>query len=252
MIKKLGMNTDLIQKIEIDPIDICNRECSFCPRGVGYPNTKDKITIDVAQAINRNLKSISYTGSISFAGMGEPLLHKDLESIICTIVQDLDLKSITLITNGDYLDKDRAKSLYQCGVTHIKVSMYDDDQEEYFSEFLQDFDVMYKHYYNGPDFEVNRNEIYSDFTEQNCNRSCYLPFYKMFIDFHGDVFLCVNDWNKTICGGNLKEKHISEVWSFFNHYRDMLKQGKRNMHPCSGCNVYGLREGKDSFDKYSK
>ena len=72
MTKKLGMKTTLIQKIEIDPIDVCNRTCSFCPRGVGYPNTKRKIDYDTAAAINKNLKNISYTGSISFAGMGEP------------------------------------------------------------------------------------------------------------------------------------------------------------------------------------
>ena len=251
MIKKLGMKTNLIQKIEIDPIDVCNRSCSFCPRGVGYPNTKKKIEYDTAEAINKNLKSISYIGSISFAGMGEPLLHKNLENIIKTVIKDLNLKAVTVITNGDYLDKYKAKTLHEAGVTNIKISMYDDDQEKYFSSFLQDFEVVYKHYYNGPDYEVNRNEIYSDFTEHHFDRPCYLPFYKMFIDFNGDAFLCVNDWNKTICAGNLKEKHIEEVWNYFDEYRRMLKKGKRSMHPCSGCNVYGLREGKDSFERFA-
>lgn len=242
----------MFSKLEIDPIDICNRTCSFCPRSIGYPNTKEKMNLSTAININKKLKDIDYSGIITIAGFGEPLLHKDLEHLIRTIIKDLNIQECKIITNGDYLDKTRAQSLKNAGVTHIKISMYDEDLSNYFSKFLTEFEVEYQKYFNGPDNLVNRNEIYSNFKDHCVERTCYIPFYKMFMDFNGEVFLCSHDWNKSVSGGNINEKNFEEIWIKFNEYRKVLKSGKRSLFPCSACNAHGTLKGKKYFDQFEK
>lgn len=243
---------DTLLKIEINPVDICNRTCSFCPRSIGFKNTKNKINLPLAKLINKRLLECNYNNHISFSGFGEPLLHKNLEKIIYTITKKLNLKSVTVITNGDYLTPERAQKLYDCGVTNLKISMYDENREEYFKSFTQKFSVVFKHYYEKIEFEVNRNEMYSDFKLKNIEKSCYLPFYKTFIDFDGTILLCVNDWQKRIKIGNLKEKTLSEIWfsETLQSFRKMHLSSKRDKLPCNTCTIYGQREGQESFIKF--
>lgn len=243
----------MLKEVEIDPIDICNRSCVFCPRSQNYPNTKRKLTESVSRAINASLQEMQYTETVSFCGFGEPLLHKQLEQQIKLVVAGLHLKDIFIVTNGDYLSRDRLHSLEQAGVRTVKVSLYDSDQSEQFLE-LNDTSIslQFRHYYTRPDFEVMRNEIYLNPQPLFHSRPCYLPFTSTLIDWEGTVLLCANDWSKTNSFGNVCETSLSEIWnsSSLDGWRSMLAQGRRQAHPCSSCDVNGCLSGQTSFDTW--
>ena len=247
-----------LSSIELNPIDICNRTCSFCPRGIGFENTKSQMSIETVESINKSLREMDYRGTITFAGFGEPLLLKSIKKHVQTLGNGVQYKQIKIITNGDYLTPELAGELVGAGVNCIKVSMYDKDDTEYFESFLseyEDVERIYKHYYDGlpSEVEINRNDIWKKPPVLKIERACYLPFYKMFINWNGDVGLCSNDWNVVETFGNVNDKPIYEIWEsdYMAAYRKMLMANKRVASPCISCDVNGQVLGKESFDYFN-
>ena len=63
----------------------------------------------------------------------------------------------------------------------------------------------------------------------------------MTIDWNGDVLVCMQDWNKKIKFGNVKQIHY---WRFgknkiYSKYRMSLINGSRKLSPCNKCNADG-------------
>lgn len=211
---------------------------------------------DTIKAINKSLQEIDYRGTITLAGFGEPLLHKKIKSYVQILQNSVQLKQLKLITNGDFLTQQMAFNLINAGVNCIKVSMYDNDMTEYFESFLSQYNIetIYKHYYNGlpEEVEVNRNDLWKNPKPIMRKSACFLPFYKMFINWNGDVGLCSNDWNSSQTFGNVNDTPINEIWEskYLNDFRDMLAKNMRIASPCSSCNVNGQVMGKESFEFY--
>jgi radical SAM protein with 4Fe4S-binding SPASM domain len=227
--------------IEINLVDVCNRSCSFCPRGASKPNTKKRLSIEDSKILGERLKV--YKNDITICGMGEPLLHKHFKEVLSNALPK-DSNNI-LITNGDYLTPEKSKDIKELKINNIRISLYDEDNSDYFNSFLSDFSVQYKHYYNKEPL-VNRVEIYESPLDKNISRPCYLPFYKMFINYDLKVYLCANDWSHSACMGDLRTQSLEEVWlseEFYN-YRKELAEGQRSKFPCSSCTVDGTLHGK--------
>ena len=64
--------------IEINPTELCNRTCSFCPRSSTYPNQNLNLSIEDALIIKQRLNEINFNGRLHFTGQGEPTLNKNL------------------------------------------------------------------------------------------------------------------------------------------------------------------------------
>ena len=234
----------MIKSIEINPIELCNRSCSFCPRSVGYPNSNYTMSLDTARQINSRLAEYGYNQNITLCGFGEPLLHKNLSDLVKIIISGISVNVVSITTNGDRLSKDVADELSNAGVTKFNISMYDEDREEYFTKMLDGYQVDCRHYYNKPTNEVNRIQIYKSSSDININRGCNIPSYKFFLDWDGSGYLCSNDWNKSVTNGNVYTHTLDEMLhsDVMNTYREMLKNG-RSRSPCSSCNVDGLLKG---------
>ena len=43
-------------------------------------------------------------------------------------------------------------------------------------------------------------------------KPCHYPFYKMFVDWNGDVLFCSNDWGREHVVGNLLQQSLYDVW----------------------------------------
>lgn len=245
---------DTLQSIEINPIDNCNRSCSFCPRGHGYPNTKNKLEKTTSLSINRSLVDIGYQGRIGFVGFGEPTLHKQLAEQISTVTNNVDAAWVEINTNGDFINRGIITNYIDNGLTHLTISMYDKNDSDKFYDMVDGLNVTLtlRHCYKGIDAPVNRVEQYIDSTHINKKHPCYLPFYKMMIDYNGDVLLCANDWNKTTVLGNVNESTIQDIWfsSNYKHYRRMLLNNQRSMSPCSKCDIDGTLLGEERFEYF--
>lgn len=95
--------------IIIEPTVICNIQCTHCAtnserinlRNItpsGRKFLKSESLKDILKYLNRNKVSIS---NIEFQGFGEPLLAKNLPSLISTAKQVYPFSRVSLITNGN-------------------------------------------------------------------------------------------------------------------------------------------------------
>lgn len=239
---------NLFKTIELNITGLCNRKCSFCPHSVGYRGNYF-LSEEVAFKLNKDLVSLNYGGTVTFAGNGEPLLHSNLSRIV-KIVTDGVKGSFKLITNGDFLTEDISSNLVESGITGFKISQYDKKRDFSYLKNVEIFD-----YSSGPYNPVNRVEIFlQDRKELNINKHCFLPFYKLFLDYNGDVLLCCNDWNKKTIMGNILSDSIQDIWfsEKFNNFRRKLIERKRNFRPCIACNIDGEISGIEYFENFKK
>ena len=263
--------------IDINITELCNRKCVFCPRhdDAVYPNQKLFMDVSTAEIISGQLTDIGFEGIVNICGYGEPLLHPRLEDIVRT----LSRHNTEVVTNGDYLTREKARSIRESGCSQLVVSMYDGPQQvEKFERLFSEADI-------DPSFYTLRDRWYSEeegFGVVLTNRAgvmgvttdksfkskpCYYPHYSMTIDWNGDVLLCVQDWNKLVRFGNVRQQLESltassvsqegrypvdavytntllNIWlsPAMNKYRSTLS-ASRSISPCSKCDCDGTLFG---------
>lgn len=249
----LGLST-----IEINPTELCNRTCSFCPRSDPkvYPNRNLNMAVDTVRVLRDQLLDADYRGDIHITGYGEPLLNPDILSIIDVLSKDFHTE---LITNGDRLLKGTVthEQLKNAGLDLLIVDCYDGPEHvKSMNQLLENCQVPYRirdHYDDGTEKLVelynfnNRGGIVSP---KETYRPCWLPFYKAFVDWNGDVGLCCNDWaRKQQPFGNLHEQNFDAIWmsNDFVEVRKKLEKGLRKELPaCAGCDTNGTMQGYES------
>ena len=69
------------------------------------------MSVELARNIAEQLESLEFHGIVNISGTGEPLLTKHIVDIVKEF-GDRNLH-IEIVTNGDVLDKDRLKKLYE-------------------------------------------------------------------------------------------------------------------------------------------
>ena len=255
---------NMLRSVQINPTELCNRTCSFCPRHDKkiYKNQNKHISIETIKNLCIGLKELNFKNRIGFVGFGAPLLCKTIIESIKT-VKDLipDIEYLEVNTNGDKLTKDIIKKLFDVGCSHISISMYDSDKSEYFLSLKKDIpiEMILRHHYNhNVNYNlniVNRSDLLKGSKNIFNNNPCYLPFYKMLVDWNGDLLLCDNNWKKDIVFGNVNTDNLKDVWygDKINKYRNILINN-RNIKPCINCSVNGVFEdrGIESVNLYKR
>ena len=246
----------LFSWLEINPTELCNRLCTFCPRVEPdeYPNQNLNMSVDLAKKIANELNELNYKGGVVFSGYGEPLLNPNIQSIIS---QFGDIY-VEVITNGDQLNVEMITGLFESGLNTIVVSLYDGafQREKFHNLFKQagiseDKYVLRDRWFDeDADFGVlltNRSGKAKNGNQSAVDpmRTCYYTHYQMMIDWNGDVMLCVQDWNKKIKFGNLFSNSLLDSWTSnaLSKYRKTLGKGFRKDEPCKSCNVNGTLHG---------
>jgi radical SAM protein with 4Fe4S-binding SPASM domain len=247
----------LFSWIDINPTELCNRRCVFCPRAEVelYPNQNLHISLDLCSKIADELRALKYSGGVAFSGYGEPTLHPEFVDMVKIFGKDIRTE---LITSGDFLTPQFTADLYAAGISQILVSLYDGPHQiEHFNEIFTEAKIPESHYflrdrwYNmDSDYGVKLTNRAGMVTKGNQievekGKPCFYTHYSMSIDWNGDVLLCVQDWNKKVKMGNLNSQTLIEVWNSpnFNKYRRLLGNGKRALTPCTTCNTNGTLHG---------
>lgn len=237
--------------VEINPTELCNRTCSFCPRHDPklYPNLNLNMTVETATVLKDQLDQSKFKGYVSFSGYGEPTLNPNFLDV-CKVFADYPIE---LITNGDNILKDKinVEQLLSAGVQEILVSDYDRNPiwKTYMDKYPQM--IVRDHYDDGSDKYLeynfnNRGGILWDI-DHPVKRPCFIPSYKVAVDWNGDVILCSQNWLVKKVMGNIHNKTLSEVWmgEDFTAIRRSLIQGNRHHVPtCRNCDVKGDVFGK--------
>jgi hypothetical protein len=272
--QKTDVTDDLIstlQNIEINPLELCNRRCVFCPRSDPkvYPNRKLFMDAMTTSNLSQSLRQLKWRGKLSLSGFGEPLLHPQIFEIVQILSRGLDSnENFEIITNGDLLTSEIARKFIDGGLGRWLVNLYDGpEQIEKFETLFKEAGVtsfLLRHHYLGPDADYgltlnNRTGLATSIFEplkETIHRPCHLPFYKMIIDWNGDLILCCNDWGRVsdvskaklnVNTTSLKEMWLSEP---MKKYRLHLLNGDRSLDACKGCNVNGTLHGGESFQKF--
>jgi sulfatase maturation enzyme AslB (radical SAM superfamily) len=236
------------QFIELNITELCNRTCSFCPRGHNYPNLNLNMSINTAIEIREQSKG--FVNNVHLVGRGEPLLHPNFLEIVKVFSKDF---SVRIMTNGDTLgeninDLNNVLNL-NSGKHRVTVSLYDgEEQYNYFKKeynFFQDIS-LYKTYdegqgtdnidFNKKHFIANRaGSLYA----AKSNQPCYIPLNRMFIDWDGSVNLCCHDWTEKAIYGNIHTESLENIYKFIvNKYGRKLVKGDRSCtKQCSLCDV---------------
>lgn len=256
-----------ILTIELNTTELCNRTCVFCPRHEPsvYPNRNLNMTVETAEIIAKNLSEFGYAGKISFSGYSENFLNKKFTDIVSVMRKHLTDSLFECNTNGDFLNKEYAKELFINGLDLLYINLYDGvEQMGKFQTIMRDANIDEKNYsfrahYSQDDYGLKLNNRGGNITwlgddessiDELKGKPCYYPFYKLFVDWNGDVLFCSNDWGKEIIIGNLVEQKLFDVWFSDKMYeiRKKLSVGDRSFSPCKNCSVNGQLFGKKSFD----
>jgi radical SAM protein with 4Fe4S-binding SPASM domain len=250
--------------VEVNIIDGCNRKCHFCPHAKPkiYPNRYDwKMSNQIVSIIGAQLRQIDYRGRISMSGYGEPMLNKEVAGHISNFRSWLPNNIIEMNTNGDPLTVANIQRVFEAGLTEMYVNLYDNKRQ--ISHFIKMFREAGRHnYILRPHFDpddnygliINNRSGIMNPKKKALEKRCHYTFYKMFIDWNGDVLFCANDWGRNLIVGNICHSHIKDIWMSdqMKKIRLPLAEGDRSMHPCSQCNVNGTLHGKSSFDTLMK
>ena len=257
--------------LEIDILGICNRDCFFCPKSdrTKFPNLKEYLELEFYTDILVDLQTHNYDGRISFCGLSEPFIHKQLNELVALTKEYLPDCFLDIITNGDFLKVEQVTELYALGLNKINVSMYDGpEQVEGFEKIRAEcgltpsqFTIRERYLSADQDFgmtinnrggSVNLPEYGIVPLDNSLVRSCYYPFHKVVIDYRGDVMVCPSDWEKSFLVGNLKESSIFDIWKSerFDQLRHDLIRRNRCRKPCTNCNVKGDLYAKHHFDAW--
>jgi MoaA/NifB/PqqE/SkfB family radical SAM enzyme len=95
----------------------CNARCSFCDYWKTDPSARNDELASYADAARFfNPMLVTFTG-------GEPLLRRDLESIVRAVADAVQLKYIIVLTHGALLSVERARSLWDAGVHQFNISL---------------------------------------------------------------------------------------------------------------------------------
>ena len=189
--------------------ELCNRKCSFCPRGYGYtcPSHLPKLMdISVVDKLVEQLGS-RFQGTFSLSGFGEPTLHPGLQEIIYKL-KECDNAKVLLTTNGDY-----PESFVDLDVDKIEVSLYDEAAETKLKYLYTRSPMKLKtQYKNNNTFWNNRAGNIDKPGAHIPSSCCNISFMKITIDINGDILQCCSDWSRKHILGNIFENNIYDIW----------------------------------------
>lgn len=95
----------------------CNARCAFCDYWKTDPSARAQELASYADAVRFfNPMLVTFTG-------GEPLLRRDLETLVSAVAGAIRLKYIIVITHGGMLSIERARSLWNAGINQFNISL---------------------------------------------------------------------------------------------------------------------------------
>ncbi len=256
--------------VEISESGTCNRVCSFCPRSAkDFVDKKEFISQDLIEKLSNELKEYNYKGIFLFSGFVEPLLDKNIFNLISVVKDRLPEAKIEIVTNGDVLNENRAKKLFESGLSTLLISIYDGKKEADNMEQMliranipqEKFKIRHRYLTENEDFGItlsNRSGMMENAEykipslKEPLKKPCYYPHYTFFMDYTGEVLVCSHDWGKKLVVGNMKKQRFIDIWlgKKFNFARKKLLNSDRNFSPCNKCDVDGEFMGKVHADKW--
>ncbi len=248
----------LFQQIEIETVNICNNDCSFCPVSRGNDiRIHKKMEVALFDKILCELGALNYDGIISLFSNNEPLIDERIVEFARKTREIVPHARINIYSNGILLTEEIFEELVRY-VDNFQIDNYSDEMmiQKHLNFVIEacrrDSDINRK---------VNicvmkKNQIRSSRGGNAPNKReglqtlkcrCILPLHEMTIRPDGKVSLCCNDAYGEITLGDINEQGLVEVWES-DKYREMRKQifdSRANVSICKYCDSVDF--GRDKF-----
>jgi MoaA/NifB/PqqE/SkfB family radical SAM enzyme len=236
----------------LDPSDVCNARCSFCPTGTGeawkhrVPQRMDwklyKKIIDDLASMPDPIKTLRLYKD------GEPMLNPRFASMVKYAKETGRFLQIDTTTNGSVLDKftqdlglDRifislptdfysTRDIWKARIRrfvrrnptcHVHIKIIGDtltpyQQEAFIKEFEMICDSLFVEHLAPcwPGYNVKANKDVGIYGQPIKEvQVCPYIFYSLAINSDGTVSLCFLDWRHHDIVGDLRVQSFSEVWN---------------------------------------
>ncbi|MEM2204044.1 MAG: radical SAM protein [Sulfolobales archaeon] len=129
----IDRGTNLLQ---VRPYSACHLSCIFCSVDAG-PNTRTRISdfiVDVDYMVEWVWYVVSHKISrkihILIDGVGEPLLHPEIDKLIADLRESERIGVIAAETHGSVLNENMVRRLYEAGISRLNISIDSLDPEK--------------------------------------------------------------------------------------------------------------------------
>ena len=111
----------MLRKLYIEPTTKCNLNCKMCFRHTWFDEPICDLSLeDYRHVLETMPKSVE---TVFFGGMGEPLFHKDILTMIRLAAETG--AEVELLTNGTLLTEDMIRGIMDAGLTRLWISIDD-------------------------------------------------------------------------------------------------------------------------------
>ena len=110
----------------------CNYKCVICPHPTVFSRVKEVMpTALFKKIIDKLMTETDQYDTLTFPGMGEPLLDPELDQKIAYAKSKYPQLTVLILTNGSLLTPEKFKRFESLGVHSIRVSFYGADEDSY-------------------------------------------------------------------------------------------------------------------------
>lgn len=239
-------------KIEIETINRCNNDCSFCPVNKNFETRSFKMmSRDLFLSIISQLEELEYSGSLCLFSNNEPLLDKRIVEFHQIARRFLPHSYIYLYTNGKLLTIEKFQKLMRY-LDYIIIDNYSDDMSlidsiKIIKDFIiSDTDNNYQERVRIQSFR--KNAVRSTRGGQASNRLnlyqrrslCVLPFSQLVIRPDGKISLCCQDALGKYTLGDLAQQSVRDVWNGEEYWkmRNLVLKGADKIDLCKFCDHF--------------
>lgn len=228
------------QLFDVELTSRCNKKCPMCPR----ENLQRKVQ-DMDEYVFRVLAEwIPDHCYVMFAGLGEPLLNKNVYEYLKILKALKKHCVVSLYTNGILLNRDVIQELFFSGLDLLQVSITCAENLDlcekvihFFNkkniDNLLRFNILYQNEKELVDMQKiisqkyvglknnfffkkmhNRGGLLFDEKWDNDVQTCGTFFMDTFVDCEGNIQICSNDVNGQNCIGNITTMSFSDLMKF--------------------------------------
>ena len=242
----------LFKYIEIETVNRCNGECSFCPVNK-YSSQREyhKMSKELFESIIEQLVELEYNGLIALFSNNEPFIDDQIEEFARYTKEKLPDAYVYLYTNGTLLTKERVFNIIKY-LDFLQIDNYNPGKEKPYTIteaekiiFENGFEKKYNY------FEIDKEAIRSSRGGNSPNSkvyysidaACCLPYVQMVVRPDGKISLCCNDALGENTLGDLTKNRILDIWNgaLYDRVRKRISSGRYNFASCKYCNYIDKR-----------
>lgn len=258
----IRLNSKLPLTIEIETINRCNNNCSFCPINATVdPRYYRVMEGDIIEKIASNLEELEYSGLLALFSNNDPLLDPRIVDLCKLFRQKAKKAHIYIFTNGIKITRDLYLGLFDAGLDELIINNYSDKFEiikpieNLLNEINLIVDPKIEKYKaktritmrrkteiltNRAGYAPNKKKDFCETFKSFKNSLCALPFIQFVIRASGQVSMCCQDALGKVTLGNVNNESIHEIWNGKN-YQDvrikLRKYGRKSLYLCKQCDA---------------